>query len=76
MARRIIRLMAAALPILVVLLLLAIDAWIYVDANAHSERGTPVVFSAGSLRISTPAAWFAACLFFSVVFIPVYMVSR
>ena len=36
------------MPILVLLVVLAIDLWAYGDAKAHWERGTPVVFSTSS----------------------------
>ena len=32
------------------------------DAKAHAERGTPVVFSSGTFKVDTPAAWFVGCL--------------
>jgi hypothetical protein len=63
-------------PILVLLLLGAIDLWVYVDAKAHSERGTPVVFSTVFLTVDTPAAWFFGCLLLSIVFIPLYITIR
>ena len=63
-------------PILVVVLVVLFDLWIYVDAKAHSERGTPVVFSTGFLTVDSPAAWFFGCLFLSIVFIPIYFAIR
>jgi hypothetical protein len=68
--------LSALAPILVLLLLGAIDLWVYVDAKAHSERGTPVVFSTGFLTVDTPAAWFFGCLLLSIVFIPLYITIR
>lgn len=42
-------------PIVVFLVLLAVDRWVYVDAQVRAERGTPVVFSIGNFRVDTPA---------------------
>jgi hypothetical protein len=68
--------MIAAIPLLLVLVLIAIALWIYSDARAQSEAGHPEIFSTGSFTVETPAAWFIGCLAFSVVFIPLYLVSR
>jgi hypothetical protein len=68
--------MIAALPVLLVLVVIAIALWIYSDAKARSERGHPVIFSTDSFTVETPAAWFVGCLVFSVVFIPLYLQSR
>jgi hypothetical protein len=68
--------LSALVPILVVLLLGAIDLWVYVDAKAHSKRGTPVVFSTGFLTVDTPTAWFCGCLLLSIDFIPLYITIR
>jgi hypothetical protein len=66
----------ALVPILVLLALLATDLWVYADAKARSERGTPVVFSVGSLKLDTPASWFAGCLLLWILFFPLYITSR
>jgi hypothetical protein len=66
----------ALVPILVLLALLATDFWVYADAKAHSERGTPVVFSVGSLKMDTPASWFFGCLLLWILFFPLYITSR
>jgi hypothetical protein len=66
----------AWLPILVLLAVLFVDAWVYGDARAHAERGTPVVFSSGTFRVDTPAAWFLGCLLLWIVFFPLYITRR
>ena len=66
----------ALVPILILLILGAIDLWVYADAKAHSRRGTPVIFSSGFLTVDTPAAWFFGCLLLSIVFIPLYLTIR
>jgi predicted Abi (CAAX) family protease len=66
----------AWVPILVLLALLATDLWVYVDAKAHRERGTPVVFSPGFLNVDTPVAWFLCCLVLWILFFPLYITRR
>lgn len=66
----------ALLSIFVLLPVLATDVWVYGDARAQDERGTPVVFSAGTFDIDTPAAWFFGCLLLWIVFFPLYVSRR
>jgi hypothetical protein len=66
----------SVVPVLVVVALIALDLWIYADATAHSQRGTPVVVSVGSFTVGTPAAWFVVCLFLSILFVPLYFAYR
>ncbi|MEA2510041.1 MAG: hypothetical protein QOG21_2123 [Actinomycetota bacterium] len=63
-------------PIFVLLLVLAIDLWVYMDALGRYRQGTPVVFSSGDFRVDTPAAWFFGCLFLWIVFFPLYITRR
>jgi hypothetical protein len=66
----------ALTSILLLLLLAAIDVWVYLDASALARRGTPVVFSTGSFMLDTPAGWFLGCLIVFVFFFPLYITSR
>jgi len=63
-------------PILLLLAILTVDAWVYADAKAHRERGTPVVFASGTFHVDTPAAWFFGCLLLWIVFFPLYINRR
>ncbi len=63
----------ALLPLLV---LVATDAWVYVDDRAQSDRGSPVVFSLSSFRIEAPAEWVVACTLVWIVFFPLYLIGR
>jgi hypothetical protein len=63
-------------PILVLLAVLATDVWVYGDAKAQDERGTPAVFSFGTFDIDTPAAWLLGCLLLWIVFFPLYLSRR
>jgi hypothetical protein len=67
---------SALAPVLVLLLVGAIDLWVYADARAQRERGKPVVFSAGFLSVDTPAAWFLGCLLLWILFFPLYILMR
>ncbi|WP_405086050.1 hypothetical protein [Microbispora sp. NBC_01389] len=60
-------------PLLVLLVALAVDSWVYADARKHVRRGEPAVFALGPVRIATPEAWFAGCLILWVVFFPLYL---
>jgi hypothetical protein len=60
-------------PILLMVILLTADAWVYTDAKARAERGRPVTFSYGSFVVETPIAWFLGCLILWVVFFPLYL---
>lgn len=62
--------------LLFLLAVIASDAWVYMDAKAQDERGTPVVFSAGTFVVNRPAAWFFACLLLWIFFFPLYITRR
>jgi hypothetical protein len=63
-------------PIIVVLVLLAIDVWIYFDAKRQAQEGAPVVFTWGSLRVDRPGEWLVGCLLLSIIFVPLYFTGR
>lgn len=60
----------ALVPILILLALFSVVRWVYLDAKAHAERGTPVIFSSGTFKLDTPAAWALGYLILWVVFFP------
>ncbi len=66
----------ALASLLVVLLVLSLDSWVYADARQREAARRPVVFRAGSLVIDSPMAWFLGCLLLFVVFLPLYITSR
>jgi hypothetical protein len=68
--------LAALVPVLVLLALLATDLWVYMDAKTQAEHGVPVAFTWGSFKVDTPTEWFVACLLLSILFIPLYLVGR
>jgi hypothetical protein len=66
----------ALVPFLAIVVIVAIDLWVYLDAKRHVEHGAPVELTIGALVVDTPAAWFLACLILWVIFLPLYLVSR
>ena len=62
--------------LLVVGIVLATAAWVYIDAKASAGRGRPIVSSVGSVQLSTPMAWFFACLLLWEFCLPLYIDSR
>ena len=63
-------------PIVALCFVVATSLWVYQDAKAYSERGTPIVLSTDSFSVGTPDAWFFACLFLWILFFPLYMMGR
>jgi hypothetical protein len=55
----------ALLPFVVLAIVVALDAWVYFDAAALEQRGTPVVFSYGAFVVDTPRTWAVCCLVLS-----------
>ncbi len=66
---------SALAPIVVLLVVLAVDGWVYTDARKRLRQGNPVSVSIGSLRVETPEAWFLGCLILWVVFVPLYVTA-
>jgi hypothetical protein len=60
--------LAALGPVLVVLVILAIDLWVFADAKQREEQGAPVVVRIGALVVETPATWFVGCLLLWIFF--------
>lgn len=59
-----------------VVIVFATAAWVYVDARAHAGRGRPIVSAVGSMELSTPGAWFLACLLTWEMSFPLYIDTR
>jgi hypothetical protein len=67
---------ATLAPVLVLLLILAIDLWVYADAQQRAHEEAPVVVRIGAFVLETPKTWFVGCLLLWIIFFPLYMVSR
>jgi hypothetical protein len=68
--------LSAITPVIVLLIVLLTDVWVYLDANAHLARGEPVVVSIGSFSLESPATWVVVCLVLWIVAFPLYVVAR
>jgi hypothetical protein len=66
----------ALVPVLLLLVVLAVDLWVYRDAKRCVDEGAPVALRIGGVVVDTPLMWFVGCLVLWVVFFPLYLVSR
>lgn len=62
--------------LLVVVVLIAADLWLFLDAKRCTDEGAPVVLRIGGLVVNTPAAWLLGCLILWIFFFPMYLNSR
>ncbi len=63
-------------PLALLIMVVILDAWVFVDAQRRAQARRPVVASIGSLVLKTPTAWLLACLLVWVLFFPMYLVAR
>jgi hypothetical protein len=68
--------LSALTPVVVLLIVLLTDVWVYLDANAHLARGEPVAVTIGSFSLESPAMWFVVCLVLWILAFPLYVVAR
>jgi hypothetical protein len=66
----------AAAAVSVLLLGLAVDVWIFIDARGRSARGEDVVATIGPVTLSTAEQWLIGCLLLWVIVVPLYLVAR
>ena len=66
---------AALVPVLVLLVILAIDLWVYDDAKQRADQGAPVVVHIGAFVLEKPETWLVGCLVLWIFVFPLYMVS-
>ncbi len=64
------------IPLIVLLIVVGVDVWVYVDAKARQDGPDEVVMTFGSFSVDTPTAWLVGCLLLFVVFFPLYLVAR
>jgi hypothetical protein len=67
---------AALAALVVVVLIGAVDLWVYLDAKRCADEGAPVVLHIRGLVVSTPAAWLLGCVILWIFFCPMYLISR
>jgi hypothetical protein len=56
--------------------LVATDLWVYLDARRWAADGSPVFVRMGGFSVGTPAAWLVGCVVLWIFFFPMYLVSR
>lgn len=62
--------------VLVLLVALVVDVWIFTEARAREAEGRAVVATVGPVTLSTPSHWFVGCLLLWVFVVPLYLVAR
>ena len=63
-------------PIIVVLVIIGTDLWVYTDARTRAEHGHPVVLSVGSIQLDSPQVWTVVCLLLWIFCFPLYLATR
>ena len=61
---------------LLVIVVAVASYWVLLDARKRLHEGRPVIAVLLGLTIDQPQTWAVLCLFLSVFFIPMYLVSR
>jgi hypothetical protein len=67
---------ATLAPLVVLVVIGAIDLWVYLDAKRCVDEGARVVLRIGGLVVSTPVAWLLGCVILWIFFFPMYVISR
>jgi len=63
-------------PLVLLLIVIATDAWVYVDARSRRDSGQDVVASVGPIAFSAPEHWLLGCIVLWIVVLPMYLVAR
>jgi hypothetical protein len=63
-------------PVVLVLVVLTVDVFIFRDARARQSEGRAVVATLGPVNVSTPWQWLLGCLVLWVFVVPLYFVAR
>jgi hypothetical protein len=66
----------ALVPILLLLVVLTTDFWVYQDSGSRLAGGEPVTGTLGPFRLESPTVCFIACLVLWIVAFPLYLVAR
>jgi hypothetical protein len=68
---------STALVVLVpIVLVIAADIWVYVDARSRQGTGREPGVRIGSLQVESPEAWALGCLVLFVIVFPMYLIAR
>lgn len=66
----------AAAPLVLLVVVVALDAWVYVDARRRQGTDREVSATVAGLTIDRPLAWLVWCVVLFVVAFPLYVVAR
>lgn len=66
----------ALVALLPLVLVIAADVWVYVDARSRQGTGHEPAVRVGSLQISTPQIWAIGCVVLFIIVFPMYLVAR
>ena len=62
--------------VVLLLLVVAVDAWVFLDARGQQAAGHEVVASVGPVTLSKPEQWLIGCIIFWIFVVPLYLVAR
>ncbi len=63
-------------PVLIVIAVVARDAWVARDAIRRQSRGEGVTASVGPVTLDRPEHWLLGCLLLWILVFPMYLVAR
>ena len=63
-------------PLALLVVALAVDVWVFLDARHRSHAGDDVVATVGPVTLSTPEQWLLGSLLLWVFVVPLYLVAR
>ena len=63
-------------PLALLVVVLAVDVWVFLDARRRSHAGADVVATVGPVTLSTPQQWLLGSLLLWVFVVPLYLVAR
>lgn len=62
--------------LLPLVLVIAADVWVYLDARSRQGTGREPGVQVGTLQVSTPEAWAIGCILLFIIVFPMYLVAR
>jgi hypothetical protein len=63
-------------PLMFLLVALAVDVWVFLDAKGRRDAGDDVVATVGPVTLSTPEQWLLGSVLLWIFVVPLYLVAR
>ena len=63
-------------PLALLVVVITVDVWVFLDARSRSRTGDDVVATVGPVTLSTPQHWLLGSLLLWVFVVPLYLVAR